>query len=106
MIQLGCLSPSPGPTSTCVDSPSPLVKIGTQITVENRESISAWRLTIAKTRYCLGSPPGLHTRYNSPVLKFLAPGMAQSSIVWQAKTSSASALSLSAAALMRSRSRA
>jgi hypothetical protein len=66
MIQLECLSPSSGPIATCVDRPSPFVKTGAQITVEKRESSSTWRLTIAKVRYCLGSPPGLNTRYSSP----------------------------------------
>jgi len=37
MIQLVCLRPSLGPMESWVDNPSPLVKIGAQITVENRE---------------------------------------------------------------------
>ena len=66
MIQLACFNPSSGPSATCVDNPSPLLKTGAQTTVENRESISACRLATTKVRYCLGSPPGLYTRYNSP----------------------------------------
>src|SRR4029077_9350860 len=61
-IQLGFFSPSSGPTATCVDSPSPLVNTGAQMTVENRESIRVFRLTTTKLRYCLGSPCGLKTR--------------------------------------------
>src|ERR1700675_2932189 len=68
MIQLGCLRPSSGPIASWVDNPSPLLKIGAQTTVEKRESMRAWRLTIEKIRYCLGSPPGLNTRYSSPRL--------------------------------------
>ncbi len=62
MIQLWRFKPSSGPTETCVESASPLVKTGAQMTVENRESIRTWRLTTTKARYSLGSPPGLWTR--------------------------------------------
>ena len=74
MIQLAYFIPSSGPTSTCVDNPSPLLKTGAQTTVENRESISACRLATTKVRYCLGSPPGLYTRYNSPRIT-IAPAL-------------------------------
>ncbi len=45
-----CRSPSARPTSTCVESPSRRVKTGAQITVENRDSMSAGRLTTTNTR--------------------------------------------------------
>jgi len=60
---LSCLSPSLGPMSTCVARPCRAVYTGAQITVENRESIDACRLTTTNTRNRFGSrPSGLATR--------------------------------------------
>jgi len=62
-----CFRPSPIPTGTSVDSPSRRLYTGAHTTVENRESIKVWRLTITKTRLFFGSPrPGCRTRYRSP----------------------------------------
>ena len=49
-IQLSCFKPSSIPTATWVEKPCPRVKIGAQMTVGNRESISTWRLTTTKLR--------------------------------------------------------
>ena len=55
---LSCRSPSFSPTSTCVASPWRVEYTGAQMTVENRESISACRLTMTNTRKRFGSRAG------------------------------------------------
>ena len=57
-----CLRPSAAPTRTWLAIPSPAEKIGAQITVENAESIAAWRPTTTNTLDRLGSPRGERTR--------------------------------------------
>ena len=52
---LSCRSPSSGPTSTWVVSPWRTEYTGAQTIVENRESMSACRLTTTKTRKRFGS---------------------------------------------------
>ena len=52
------LTPSFSPTSTCVASPWRVEYTGAQMIVENRESISACRLTTTNTRKRFGSRAG------------------------------------------------
>jgi len=61
-IQEECFMPSSTPIETCVLSPSPLVKTGAQMTVENREAMRAGRLTTTYVRKDLGSDAGRCTR--------------------------------------------
>ena len=48
------MRPSAAPTRTWLAIPSPAEKIGAQITVENAESIAAWRPTTTNTLDRLG----------------------------------------------------
>jgi len=60
------------PARTWVLTPSCLEYTGAQITVQDRESIMTYRLTMTKTRCLRGSrEPGFRTRYNSPASRQL-----------------------------------